>query len=1841
MARLSRVTTFSTSAVDLSQAHCTWRRALAIGLAFSFLGDTGLLEWALESPIVAANASDPLSRYERISPRLTFTVYVGLSMSSVHRWSRMCRNVGEVVLTLMWLYPKMKRQPNTTYAHFPALSADEKTAAIEAGTEKQFSMEFGAARWRSWVSLLGWARSAAVAMWATSSWGTSGGQIFFAWRAALYFRAWDWAKWMVEKLDDTHTFLMELDDFRAYLYDLYQDGRLELPMLLLSFQMAFTPVLWSSCCRRGLPRFGGASPTGSDVGSDGEAGHSVHESDSESEGSKEVSEMRKMMQDLMEEMHRDRRGRRRAEAETEGNSARGGGDSPCRSDGSSAWSPGSSAGSWERIPSPADEGMHVDRMMDHLDQVEKTILADRATGARHAVADQTSTAATAGSIAAPTINLDEVSVEEVGVNIGLLRESLKDPRVRLMENLTKLKSAPTFELPPRLTARVAPDLLVQTYGKHGSMGKFAADWVKQKELYNNHIGHGMFLHCMALDRMLEASPDFITTVGCEILCSRVCAMKRAFRDVRAMSDWKQPRGTSANMRMSKVRWGLASEPDWRSVMDGGVSSERREDLTARLQQKAPFQKHLLKAGSEVANGVESAPPGTIKKVRSLTEGPIRVLHSLSRGAVGSVAGLGPAAPWERSTSLQKRTALELLDSRASWQGHIYDVDVDLGAAVERVLAGRASPCEGEGVAESLGVDSKGRRVLPKGAMCSVDVDELALPAPGTVPVKLVDICLLAVESFSDVEGRVPRRADSVMVRELESQVVHRDPALKPRGARLRLAGRLWRGGVLTFTMEKKESVPLLGVIKKYAESEVDGDLVLQRHVRAIWGERPANLRWERPSYVPLGNPASFTSLDLSNMEVEGRVYCAVGDMPDMFYRLETPPQCWPYFCLGEVGVDELVLCVAERAVDVEAPADSGYLALKVLVMGWSWAPFLARSALQACMETALGEGSVRARMVHGSPALQIHGDAGVCEALDWACMDGCGVMASSASAEGREKGLVSSMAAKVKSCLESVGLAVHGGGGEGEGLGSLGAVLRGRPYVIGLCLLKTCRLALVTLASVERSCWAAAILERLVGLWAWAAVFQRTGLAIFDQVYHEMRRPSSPAAAFRLSAEARAELAAAAYCAPFMVICPGPPWARRAFMADSSDVGCGVAVAQATVEESCAGSRYCELRGRTIAAEDLCANAEEGAWQGGCGGYAHDADELAQAAASVARGPNVRAFRFLHLFAGVRRPGGLEEHLRRRAEIAGILIEVWSLGAIIDPKHDLTDPVFLSVVVRLVDKGYCHGHGFRPLRARAEPWGRANVALTSWGQRRLELEAKSLMAALTVIRAVCTAGGVGPSELPPDPGGPPCPSIWGPVELKDLVRDFGGWANYLDQCRYGAPSMKPTMVGIFGAFDRGGGGAAARLCLACHREGRHRVTLEGREKPGGPTFRTAAAQTYQSEFCEALSEVIIEAFVRMGAKRLGPDVEGSLRCRPGTFDLVGRATAGREPLQPVGATPMAKRGPWAWGCCATDPNAGLLGGGFARLLTHSVADATASQWASNVLQFLNFCIQRGWQLTSESEVDRALADCVDIQCYGERKRATLGSVVLFGMLVIWVAHSRGGGIYAIAIYMIEQGHYVEAVWTLTQYDVYGREQGSVIRRGAVANLVLGSRGFGAGKGEELYGIDQVRFRKLWHQACRALGMPWAPPIHGIRHSGPSEDAARGCASLGQVRRRGRWKALSSVQRYSMTFALTQFRARMPEVVRESGVRAGRGLKADILRALRMRPRPRGSLPEALENAIKQSPAKDVAAELMEIKSSRARSSKKANQTDDDDQGSPGGLLSDETTFGEDAGWWAE
>ena len=59
-------------------------------------------------------------------------------------------------------------------------------------------------------------------------------------------------------------------------------------------------------------------------------------------------------------------------------------------------------------------------------------------------------------------------------------------------------------------------------------------------------------------------------------------------------------------------------------------------------------------------------------------------------------------------------------------------------------------------------------------------------------------------------------------------------------------------------------------------------------------------------------------------------------------------------------------------------------------------------------------------------------------------------------------------------------------------------------------------------------------------------------------------------------------------------------------------------------------------------------------------------------------------------------------------------------------------------------------------------------------------------------------------------------------------------------------------------------------------------------------------------------------------------------------------------------------------------------------------------------------------------------------------------------------------------------------------------------------------------------------------------------LHKLRHTGPANDTLRGTKSLEQIRRRGRWASLKSVERYSKTAHIVADLARLEPEVRRLG-----------------------------------------------------------------------------------------
>ena len=346
----------------------------------------------------------------------------------------------------------------------------------------------------------------------------------------------------------------------------------------------------------------------------------------------------------------------------------------------------------------------------------------------------------------------------------------------------------------------------------------------------------------------------------------------------------------------------------------------------------------------------------------------------------------------------------------------------------------------------------------------------------------------------------------------------------------------------------------------------------------------------------------------------------------------------------------------------------------------------------------------------------------------------------------------------------------------------------------------------------------------------------------------------------------------------------------------------------------------------------------------------------------------------------------------------------------------------------------------------------------------------------------------------------------------------------------------------------------------------------------------------------------------------------------GGLSLLVRAGVATRHRPPEGATRFQKRGPRAWDNFLAAPALPLEDGGTTRLLVHAVADATSKQWIPKVRDFIAAQRRAGVDVTPPHNLDKALATYLDWMCYGEQRSPSIGSMVFFGLICLlpeikgkmplaarslksWArlaVNSEGGPIpeeivFLIGVTLVEQGFLHEGCWILVQYDSYSREQdmeqlwgndiswdgrslamvfgeakrgesvktgfnqGVVTRRAVIVDILLALKEHAGDM--KVFPMNQERVRQKWHRTMRSFGLDFAGPLHALRHSGPSEDLARGRSTLENVRRRGRWKAMESVQRYTKSFALTRFRAKIPQDTSDKAAAVEKNLRSALLSAL--------------------------------------------------------------------------
>ena len=284
------------------------------------------------------------------------------------------------------------------------------------------------------------------------------------------------------------------------------------------------------------------------------------------------------------------------------------------------------------------------------------------------------------------------------------------------------------------------------------------------------------------------------------------------------------------------------------------------------------------------------------------------------------------------------------------------------------------------------------------------------------------------------------------------------------------------------------------------------------------------------------------------------------------------------------------------------------------------------------------------------------------------------------------------------------------------------------------------------------------------------------------------------------------------------------------------------------------------------------------------------------------------------------------------------------------------------------------------------------------------------------------------------------------------------------------------------------------------------------------------------------------------------------------------------------------------------------------MVAHAVQDDTLlGKYLPRVREFLKWAICSGAKVTTISELDFTLADYFELGCYKWGKTFDWCSSTFFGILscfpefndalpVAYRAYkafkrmfvgNEGQAIPEEVVYVMadrwrKRQQLAYAMICETSMDVYWRQGEWELLRGQDASddgkniaftMGVALRGervkTGHNQGviidspvltkewreylqkvaphEKIFPITQQDFYRAWEELKKELGLPIGPP-HDLRHSGAARDIASQRRTLEEVRRRGRWRSMDSVARYTKTFLLVAARTKVPRWIMQEGAR---------------------------------------------------------------------------------------
>ncbi|CAK0855196.1 unnamed protein product, partial [Prorocentrum cordatum] len=321
---------------------------------------------------------------------------------------------------------------------------------------------------------------------------------------------------------------------------------------------------------------------------------------------------------------------------------------------------------------------------------------------------------------------------------------------------------------------------------------------------------------------------------------------------------------------------------------------------------------------------------------------------------------------------------------------------------------------GRRLADSCGRLSDRGETLPAQWEC-VDI-----PPPGSRPISARSVSPRVARKLEGFKTEMLKAdgEECVQSAEVKNYV---DQHCRRKKNMMGLAKRMASAGMLCRCEEKVDEVGLFCVVKK---AEVVGSEVA---LRLVFDQRRSNLRWQRPPWFAMGGvnatPHLYVSEEMKYPAAEMKF--GTGDLPDFYYMLDLGEDLAPYFVLPTVKASELVASLPD---DVVLTGQGEYLGIRVALMGFSWACWMAQTTMEDLFnggpQLGLGCLSEKQRLAEGGHLPQISREA---PAVQYEHIDDFGMIGVDFAASGSDPAppRVRDMWLGAKRLVRSAGFQVH------------------------------------------------------------------------------------------------------------------------------------------------------------------------------------------------------------------------------------------------------------------------------------------------------------------------------------------------------------------------------------------------------------------------------------------------------------------------------------------------------------------------------------------------------------------------------------------------------------------------------------------------------------------------------------------------------------------------------------------------------------------------------------------------------------------------------------------------